>query len=320
MRVSRERLVRDPRRWRRSAHPALAQTLGRERRGRAGAAYLRLGPAGALPAPGRCSEPGAASGGRSEPHRTLPPAGPGAEGGPPLYLQGEAVPGGAAAGRRAGQGGLAGAGCHRVLPSGRKTPKPGNAERGSASPGRSRARDRGQEGSEKNPSGSRGGDWRVSSWQAERRCASRDPAAGRERVSFGAGFQGSGRGREKGKRLPPPAWAPRGVPAFPPLRPPPPRGLGRVRPVSCRSASCASGSREQVLAESSPTNRLWRCQLTETRAPLEGEAGVLLAEAVRREVLTPRLERAPGGLRALPLPGVLTARLGPGAPFPVPNR
>ncbi|KAF3821749.1 hypothetical protein GH733_009791 [Mirounga leonina] len=59
---------------------------------------------------------GAASGGG--PHRAFPPARPVAEGGPPLYLQKEAVPERARRRGHAGQGGLAGAGRHRVLPCG----------------------------------------------------------------------------------------------------------------------------------------------------------------------------------------------------------
>lgn len=56
------RSVRDPWRRRRSAHPASPEALGRERRGRAGSAYLRRGPACALPAAGRSSEPGSGLG------------------------------------------------------------------------------------------------------------------------------------------------------------------------------------------------------------------------------------------------------------------
>lgn len=70
-----------------------------ERAGRAGA------PAGSLAwVSGEAlsgAAPGAGSGLVADPHRTLPPA----EGGPPLYLQEEAAPGGRGGwGRRAGQG------------------------------------------------------------------------------------------------------------------------------------------------------------------------------------------------------------------------
>lgn len=105
-----------------------------ERRGTGpGASYLRLRPACALPAPGRvpgawCRPRGRRLGGAAQaagsglgvdPHRTLTPAGPGAEGGPHrIYRRRRSREGAAAWGRRAGQSRLAGAGRYRVLPFG----------------------------------------------------------------------------------------------------------------------------------------------------------------------------------------------------------
>lgn len=154
----------------------------------------------------------------------------------------------------------------------------------------------------------------LAGWAALRRPRSRSGKGAGFLRGWGPGFGEGAWGRD--------ASSPARVgAAFQPLRPPPPRGLGRVHPVSCRPAIFAFGS----LSKSSP------------RAPRTGYGGtssqerraralrrrgrVLLPKAVRREVLAPRLQRAPGGLRALPPAGVRTALLGPSqSPFPVPNR
>lgn len=207
----------------------------------------------ALPAPGRCSgarlrpRVGALRSRPARSHLRVPARRAGRR----------CISGGGGARRRGGrtaggQGGLAGAGCRRrALPSGRKAPRPGNAERGSASPGRFRARDRGHEESEKNPSGSRAPaagsppGWLGGAAPAE--------IAQREGSGFPSGLGSRVRGGRvgKGRRLP--AAAPSTT-----------ARLGEGPPSVLPSGNLCLWVTEQVLAESSP-NRLWRHQLTGTQ-------------------------------------------------------
>lgn len=135
------RSARGPRPWRRFSHqnlgsstaaPSSAGSRGAERHGARSllpeaASSVRAACAGTCPG-SLVRASGSALGGAAQaagsglgvdPHRTLTPAGPGAEGGPHrIYRRRRSREGAAAWGRRAGQSRLAGAGRYRVLPFG----------------------------------------------------------------------------------------------------------------------------------------------------------------------------------------------------------